>query len=82
MANKNEKVNKQKKEKLIDYSKKTIVELFSDIDVLIDKMDDSKCGLEENLELYKKGVLLLKEIENKVDKTEREIKILEGEINE
>lgn len=82
MIKKSEKVNKSKKEKEIDFSNKTIAELFNNIDTLIEKMDDNNCSLEENLELYKKGVLLLNEVEKKVDKVEKEVEILEGDTNE
>ena len=76
-------MSKEEKKKIIKSKKKehtdkcTIDEIFKNIDMLIEKMENSNCSLEENLELYKKGVLLLNEVENRVDKVEKEIKILD-----
>lgn len=55
----------------------SIEEGFKELDKIIDNMDDDKCSIEKSLELYEKGVLILNDLKKKVDKVEKEIKVLE-----
>lgn len=55
----------------------TIEESFKDLDKIINQMDDEKCSIEKSLELYEKGTKILNDITKKVDKYEKDIKIIE-----
>ena len=54
----------------------TIEESFRAIDKIIENMDSDKCTIEKSLELYESGVKLLNDVSKKVDKIEKELKVL------
>lgn len=58
---------------------KTINTYFEEIEQLIDEMEDPGQSLEDSFDKYKRGVLLIKECSEKIDRVEKELKILEEE---
>ncbi len=56
---------------------KTINTYFEEIEQLIDEMEDPGQSLEDSFDKYKRGVLLIKECSEKIDRVENELKILE-----
>ena len=69
----NKKINKTKSKKA---TKKPIEYLFEKIEKIIEEMDDESCTLEKSLELYQKGIELIKEAKDSIDKIEKKIEIL------
>ncbi|MCR5520540.1 MAG: exodeoxyribonuclease VII small subunit [Lachnospiraceae bacterium] len=60
---------------------KSINTYFEEIEQLIDEMEDQGLSLEDSFEKYKKGVILIKECSDKIDRVEKELKVL-GEGNQ
>ena len=62
-----------------DKSKKeaTVEDSFKALDKIISQMDDDSCSLEKSLELYEKGVKIISDVTKKVDKIEKDLKILD-----
>ena len=50
-----------------------IEEAFGQLDSILAHMEDSKTGLEESFELYKKGCEILKKCNESIDKVEKEL---------
>ena len=63
---------KEKKEE------KSINNYFEEIEKLIGEMEDSSESLEDSFEKYKKGVTLIKECSEKIDRVEKELKVLDS----
>ena len=55
----------------------SIEESFENLDKLIEQMDSDKCSIEKSMELYEKGIKILGEVTKKVDKIEKDMKVLE-----
>lgn len=53
-----------------------IEESFKTLDKIIDQMDDEKCSIEKGLELYEDGVKIINELSKKIDKIDKELKVL------
>lgn len=53
-----------------------IEESFKVLDKIIDQMDDDKCSIENSIELYEKGVRLINDLSKKIDKIDKELKVL------
>ena len=60
----------------------TIEKAFSDIEGIIEKMEDEDIALDESMKLYNEGVKLLKYCNDTLDKTEKELIILKNEDTE
>ena len=60
-----------KEEKMED--QKTIEEVFAQLDVLADRLEDRETSLEDSFALYKKGMELLKYCSNKLDTVEKKM---------
>ena len=60
-----------KEEKMED--QKTIEEVFSQLDVLADRLEDRETSLEDSFALYKKGRELLKYCSEKLDTVEKKM---------
>ena len=58
----------------------TLSGAMKEIESLIKEMEDPECSLEKSFELYSKGVGLLKFCSDSIDKTEKEIEILEENV--
>ena len=63
---------KEKKEE------KSINNYFEEIEKLIGEMEDPSESLEDSFEKYKKGVILIKECSEKIDRVEKELKVLDS----
>ena len=57
-------------------SKKTLNEVFAELDELIEKMENED-SLEKTFDMYKKGVGLLKDANESIDKIEKQVKVLD-----
>lgn len=56
---------------------------FEQLEDIISKMQSDRITLEQSFELYNKGLSLVQDCNNKIDKIEKQIKIIEeGNINE
>lgn len=58
-------------------SKFSIEEAFDELNKIIMQMEDPGIGLADSMSLYKKGVKLLDKCSQTLNKTEKEIKILQ-----
>ena len=56
--------------------KKPLNEVFSELDEIIGNME-TEDSLEKTFEMYKKGVTLLKEASDSIDKIEKQVKVLD-----
>ncbi|MBE6003922.1 MAG: exodeoxyribonuclease VII small subunit [Lachnospiraceae bacterium] len=57
-------------------SRKPLNEVFAELDELIEKMENED-SLEKTFDMYKKGVGLLKEANESIDKIEKQVKVLD-----
>lgn len=56
---------------------------FEQLEDIISKMQSDRITLEQSFELYNKGLSLVQDCNNKIEKIEKQIKIIEeGNINE
>jgi exodeoxyribonuclease VII small subunit len=56
---------------------------FEQLEDIISKMQSDRITLEQSFELYNKGLSLVQDCNNQIDKIEKQIKIIEeGNINE
>lgn len=58
-------------------SKFSIEDAFKELEQLLNRMEDQELSLEESMTLYRKGVKLLDQCRKSLDKTEKEIQILQ-----
>ena len=63
-------------------NKPTIEESFEELDAIVARLEDEKCPLEESFELYEKGIRLVKQLNDSIDKVENRLKIIKGESDE
>ncbi len=61
--------------KIVD-NNMSIEESFKAIDKIITDMDNEKCTIEKSIELYEKGIKILNDVNKKVDKIEKDLKVL------
>lgn len=60
-----------------------IEDKFEQLEDIISKMQSDRITLEQSFELYNKGLSLVQDCNNQIDKIEKQIKIIEeGNINE
>ncbi len=59
-------------------SKKPLNEVFAELDEIIEKME-SEDSLEKTFDMYKKGVSLLKDANESIDKIEKQVKVLDDD---
>lgn len=55
----------------------SIEEAFDELDRILMRMEEPELGLSDSIALYKKGVKLLEKCSQTLDKTEKEIQILQ-----
>ena len=53
-----------------------IEESFKTLDKIIEQMDDDKCSIEKGIELYEKGVKLVSDLSKRIEKIDKELKVL------
>lgn len=56
--------------------KKALNDIFKELDILIEKMEEED-SLEKSFDLYKKGILLLKDANDNIDTIEKQVKVLD-----
>lgn len=63
---------------------KQLEEIFAELDQIAAKLESSEISLEDSFQLYQKGMKLLKECNDKIDRVEKKILILDenGESDE
>ena len=66
-------------DKKIDFEKLSLEEGFTMIEDIMNEMSEADIPLEESFEKYKQGMEILKACNDKIDKVEKEIKILTAE---
>lgn len=62
--------------KEVNKKEANIEDSFKSLDKIINQMDDEKCTIEKSLELYEKGIKLISEISNRIEKIDKELKVL------
>ncbi len=69
---------------LEDNKEFSLEESFTRLEEIIGVLEEGKIGLDDSFKLYKEGVSLVKDCNNKLDKVEKEIIIIneDGEIEE
>lgn len=60
-------------------NKLTFQENLDGLEKIVEQLESGETTLEESLELYKKGMIYLKECNEKIDKVEKEIKVISKE---
>lgn len=60
-------------------AKNNIEENFKELDELLEKMQDEDVSLDESFEMYKKGIEIVKDSNEQIDKIEKQIEVLEEE---
>ena len=60
-------------------AKNNIEENFKELDELIEKMQDEDVSLDVSFEMYKKGIEIVKDSNEQIDKIEKQIEVLEEE---
>lgn len=58
-------------------SKFSIEEAFTELDEILERLNDPKINMSDSMELYKKGVKLLERCNKSIDQTEKELIILQ-----
>ena len=59
-------------------------EMFEGLDMIVEKLETGDTSLEESFRLYQEGMNMLKSCNDKIDKVEKQVLILEenGELDE
>ena len=58
---------------------KNLEEIFDDLEITIKKMEEEEISLEESFHLYHQGMDMLKACNDKIDKVEKKILLLDEE---
>ncbi|MDD6858654.1 exodeoxyribonuclease VII small subunit [Lachnospiraceae bacterium HCP1S3_C3] len=59
---------------------KSIEKNFEELGKIIEMMDNDEVSLEDSFKLYEKGMKLVKQCNDKIDKVEKKINIIEGNV--
>jgi exodeoxyribonuclease VII small subunit len=54
----------------------SIDDSFKTLDKIIEQMDGDKCSIEKGMELYEKGVKLVNDLSKKIEKIDKELKVI------
>lgn len=57
----------------------SIEDIYDKLDSLIGQMDSEEISLEDSFKLYNEGLMLVKECNDKIEKVEKDIEVLENE---
>ena len=60
-------------------AKNNIEDNFKELDEILEKMQDEDVSLDESFEMYKKGVEIVKDSNDQIEKIEKQIEVLEEE---
>ena len=58
---------------------KSVEETFQELEEIIRKLESGESSLEESFKYYEAGMKLVKSFNDKIDKVEKQIIVLEGE---
>ena len=62
--------------KKVEKKEPNIEESFKTLDKIIEQMDDDKCSIEKGIELYEKGVKLVNDLSKRIEKIDKDLKVL------
>ena len=62
--------------KKVDKKDINIEDSFKTLDKIIEQMDDDKCSIEKGIELYEKGVKLVNDLSKRIEKIDKDLKVL------
>lgn len=62
--------------KKVDKKEINIEDSFKTLDKIIEQMDDDKCSIEKGIELYEKGVKLVNDLSKRIEKIDKDLKVL------
>ncbi len=57
---------------------RTIEKSFDELNEIIQKMDDDSLPLEDTFKLYEKGIKLVKQCNDRIDRVEKKLKVIEN----
>ena len=62
----------------------SLEEYFTELDTIVEDMEQDEVSLEKSFELYEKGIGLLKKCNDMIDKVEKKVQLLdkEGKLHE
>ncbi len=63
-------------------AKNNIEENFKELDEILEKMQDEEVSLDESFEMYKKGIEIVKDSNEQIEKIEKQIEVLEEDTEE
>ena len=63
-------------------AKNNIEENFKELDEILEKMQDEDVSLDESFEMYKKGIEIVKDSSEQIEKIEKQIEVLEENTEE
>ena len=63
-------------------AKNNIEENFKELDEILEKMQDEEVSLDESFEMYKKGIEIVKDSNEQIEKIEKQIEVLEENTEE
>lgn len=69
----------KKEEKEQKKDERTLQDIFAQLDKVIENMEQGEISLEESFQLYREGMELLKTCNDKIDKVEKKMLILDNE---
>lgn len=61
------------------WEEKNLEEIFDDLEIAIKKMEEEEISLEESFRLYHQGMDMLKACNDKIDKVEKKMLLLDEE---
>ena len=70
MRNQEEKV----KQEVIE----SLEELFSDLEKVLGSLEDESVSIEDAFDLYQKGITMVRQCNERIDRVEKELKLLNG----
>ena len=63
-------------------AKNNIEKNFKELDEILEKMQDEEVSLDESFEMYKKGIEIVKDSNEQIEKIEKQIEVLEENTEE
>lgn len=58
---------------------KSLEEILNELSDIVEKMDNEELTLEESFKMYEQGIKLCRQCNDKIDKVEKQLEIMEGE---